>query len=115
MREIRKYRKSSELLLRKLPFSRLVREIAQEYKSDLRFQSEAILALQVACEAHLVDVLGRSNIIANHAKRVGIQVKDIQLSHTLDDRQSPAQWQGVATPRPPAMERRHQQRSNRTR
>jgi len=39
LREIRKFQKSTELLIRKLPFQRLVREIAQEYKSDLRFQS----------------------------------------------------------------------------
>ena len=45
LREIRKYQKSTELLMRKLPFQRLVREIATEYKSDLRFQSQAILAL----------------------------------------------------------------------
>ena len=47
LREIRKYQKSTELLIRKLPFQRLVREIAQDFKTDLRFQSSAILALQV--------------------------------------------------------------------
>ena len=47
LREIRKYQKSTELLIRKLPFQRLVREIAQDFKNDLRFQSTAILALQV--------------------------------------------------------------------
>ena len=106
---------SSGLLLRKLPFSRLVREIAQELKSDPLFQAEAILAWQEASEAYIVDVLGRSNIIATHAKRVGIQIKDVQLLHTLDERQSLAQLQGMVTPRSPAMERRHQQRSSRTR
>ena len=45
LREIRKFQKSTELLIRKLPFQRLVREIAGEYKSDLRFQSQAVLAL----------------------------------------------------------------------
>src|SRR5688572_9022823 len=54
LREIRRYQKSTDLLLRKLPFSRLVREIAQEYRSLLRFQSTAILALQEAAEAYLV-------------------------------------------------------------
>jgi len=53
LREIRKYQKSTELLIRKLPFQRLVREIAQDYKSDLRFQSNAVLALQEASEAYL--------------------------------------------------------------
>ena len=47
LREIRKYQKSTELLIRKLPFQRLVREIAQDFKTDLRFQSSAVLALQV--------------------------------------------------------------------
>ncbi|KAI3820264.1 hypothetical protein L1987_07808 [Smallanthus sonchifolius] len=48
LREIRKYQKSTELLIRKLPFQRLVREIAQDFKTDLRFQSHAVLALQEA-------------------------------------------------------------------
>ena len=54
LREIRRYQRSTELLLRKLPFMRLIREIAEEYKSDLRFQSLAIMALQEASEAYLV-------------------------------------------------------------
>lgn len=54
LREIRKYQKSTELLIRKAPFQRLVREIAQDFKNDLRFQSTAVLALQEASEAYLV-------------------------------------------------------------
>ena len=54
LREIRHYQKSSALLIRKLPFQRLVREIAQDFKTDLRFQSAAILCLQEAAEAYLV-------------------------------------------------------------
>ncbi|KAK1281756.1 histone H3.2 [Acorus calamus] len=54
LREIRKYQKSTELLIRKLPFQRLVREIAQDFKTDLRFQSSAVSALQEAAEAYLV-------------------------------------------------------------
>ena len=54
LREIRRYQKSTELLLRKLPFQRLVREVAQDFKSDLRFQSSAVLALQEASESYLV-------------------------------------------------------------
>lgn len=54
LREIRKYQKSTELLIRKAPFQRLVREIAQDFKNDLRFQSTAVLALQEAAEAYLV-------------------------------------------------------------
>ncbi|CAE6463548.1 unnamed protein product [Rhizoctonia solani] len=45
LREIRRCQKSTELLIRKLPFQRLVREIAQDFKTDLRFQSSAVLAL----------------------------------------------------------------------
>ena len=61
LREIRKYQKSTELLIRKLPFQRLVREIAQDFKADLRFQSVAILALQEAAEAYLVRAARRTS------------------------------------------------------
>ncbi len=70
--EIRKYQKSTELLIRKLPFQRLVREIAQDFKTDLRFQSSAILALQEASEAYLVGLFEDTNLCAIHAKRVTI-------------------------------------------
>ena len=77
LREIRKYQKSTELLIRKLPFQRLVREIATDYKSDLRFQSMAILALQEACEAYMVSLFEDTNLCAIHAKRVTIMPRDI--------------------------------------
>ena len=54
LREIRRYQKSTELLIRRLPFQHLVREIAMDYRSELRFQSTAIMALQEASEAYLV-------------------------------------------------------------
>ena len=72
LREIRHYQKSTELLIRKMPFQRLVREIAQDFKSYLRFQSGAILALQEASEAYLVGLFEDSNLCAIHAKRVTI-------------------------------------------
>eukprot|EP01034_Spumella_vulgaris_P037506 gene37506-46272_t len=50
LREIRKYQKTTDLLIRKIPFQRLVREVAQDYKVDLRFQSSSILALQESAE-----------------------------------------------------------------
>lgn len=56
LREIRRYQKSNDLLLRKLPFQRLVREIAQDFKADLRFQSSAIMAIQTAAEAMCVSL-----------------------------------------------------------
>ncbi|KAF4013677.1 hypothetical protein R6Z07F_016943 [Ovis aries] len=80
LREIRRYQKSTELLIRKLPFQRLVREIAQDFKTDLRFQSSAVMALQEACEAYLVGLFEDTNLCAIHAKRVTIMPKDIQLA-----------------------------------
>ena len=83
LREIRKYQKSTELLIRRLPFQRLVREIAAEFKNDLRFQSTAILALQEASEAYLVSLFEDTNLCAIHAKRVTIMPKDIQLARRI--------------------------------
>jgi histone H3 len=83
LREIRKYQKSTELLMRKLPFQRLIREIAQDFKADLRFQSTAILALQEAAEAYLVGLFEDTNLCAIHAKRITIMPKDIQLARRL--------------------------------
>jgi histone H3 len=83
LREIRKYQKSTELLIRKLPFQRLVREIAQDFKTDLRFQSSAILALQESSEAYLVGLFEDTNLCAIHAKRVTIMPKDIQLARRI--------------------------------
>ncbi|XP_013965997.1 LOW QUALITY PROTEIN: histone H3-4-like isoform X3, partial [Canis lupus familiaris] len=81
LREIRRYQKSTELLIRKLPFQRLVREIAQDFKTDLRFQSSAVMALQEACEAYLVGLFEDTNLCAIHAKRVTIMPKDIQVPY----------------------------------
>ena len=101
LREIRRYQKSTELLIRKLPFQRLVREIAQDFKTDLRFQSAAIAALQEASEAYLVGLFEDTNLCAIHAKvftlhslsplssltqpaqRVTIMPKDIQLARRI--------------------------------
>jgi len=83
LREIRKYQKSTELLIRRLPFQRLVREIAQDFKTDLRFQSSAVMALQEAAEAYLVSLFEDTNLAAIHAKRVTIQPKDLALARRL--------------------------------
>ncbi|KAJ2046549.1 histone H3.1 [Coemansia sp. RSA 376] len=83
LREIRRYQKSTELLIRKLPFQRLVREIAQDFKTDLRFQSSAIAALQEAAEAYLVSLFEDTNLAAIHGRRVTIQPKDLQLARRL--------------------------------
>lgn len=83
LREIRKYQKSSELLIRKLPFQRLVREIAQSFRTDLRFQSGAVLALQEAAESYLVGLFEDSNLCAIHARRVTIMPQDLKLARRL--------------------------------
>ena len=111
LREIRRYQKSTELLIRRLPFQRLFREIAQEFKADLRFQSSAVQAIQEAAEAYLVNLfegmpsrvflfpacrahalvllrcfplcLSDTNLCAIHAKRVTIMPKDIQLARRI--------------------------------
>jgi histone H3 len=83
LREIRRYQKSVELLIRKLPFQRLVREIAQDFMTDLRFRADAIMALQEAAEAYMVCLFEDTNLCAIHAKRVTIQPKDIQLARRI--------------------------------
>jgi histone H3 len=83
LREIRRYQKSTELLIKKLPFQRLVKEISQNYKTDLRFQSSAIMALQEGAEAFLVGLFEDTNLCAIHAKRVTILPKDMFLARRI--------------------------------
>ena len=82
LREIRRYQKSTDLLLRKLPFQRLVREVANEMKA-VRFQANAIAALQEATEAYVVALFEDTNLCAVHAKRVTIMPKDLQLARRI--------------------------------
>ncbi|GJD10256.1 Histone H3 [Galdieria sulphuraria] len=81
--EIRKFQKSTELLIRKLPFARLVKEITQHYHHELRWQVEAVLALQTSAEDYLVGLLEDANLCAIHAKRVTIMPKDMQLARRI--------------------------------
>ena len=81
--EIRKYQRSTDLLIRKLPFQRLVREIALIQRGDMRFQSHALLALQEAAEAYLVGLFEDANLCAIHAKRVTIFPKDLSLARRI--------------------------------
>jgi histone H3/H4 len=84
LREIRAYQSSTDLLLRRLPFARLVREIQQSMsKIAFRWQGSAILALQEAAEAHLVGLFEDSNLCALHAKRVTVMPKDMQLARRI--------------------------------
>ena len=87
LKEIRQYQKSGELLIRKLPFQRLVREIAQQFdsvtNSGIRFQSTAILALQEAAEAYVVGLFEDSNVCAIHARRITVMPRDIRLARRI--------------------------------
>ena len=83
LREIRRYQKSTELLIRKMPFQRLVREITQDMKKELRFQTSTILALQEASEAYLVGLFEDTHLCAIHAKRVTITPSDMQLARRI--------------------------------
>ncbi|OJJ81938.1 histone H3 family protein [Aspergillus glaucus CBS 516.65] len=88
LKEIRKYQRSFDLLIQKLPFARLVREVALELLpadvgEQLRWQSHAIQALQEAAEAFLVHLFEDTNLCALHAKRVTIMQKDIQLARRI--------------------------------
>ena len=83
LREIRRFQKSTDLLLKKAPFQRLVRELSQEHQADLRFQSSAVLALQEASEAYLVGLFEDTNLCAIHAKRVTVMPKDMQLARRI--------------------------------
>ena len=83
LQDIRHFQKTSALLIRKLPFQRLVREITQDYKTDLRFQSAAILCLQEAAEAYLVKLFDDTNLSAIHTRRVTLMPKDILLARRI--------------------------------
>ena len=87
LREIRRYQKSTDLLIRKAPFSRLVRELAQNLKektgADKLWMSTAVLALQESNEAYLVGLFEDTNLCTIHSGRVTIQPKDIQLARRI--------------------------------
>ena len=90
LREIRRYQKSTECLIKRSPFQKLIREISQEYRVcpdgpgtpsiQVRFQSTAIAGLQEAAENFIVGVFEDVNLFAVHAKRVTIMPRDIRLA-----------------------------------
>ncbi|KAH6624922.1 histone H3-like protein [Chaetomium sp. MPI-SDFR-AT-0129] len=95
LKEIRRYQANTDLLMSKLPFARLVREIALQYqpeREELRWQSQAILALQESAEAFLVHLFEDTNLCAIHAKRVTIMQKDIQLARRIRGLWGAAAW-----------------------
>ena len=83
LREIRRYQKSTELLIRKLPFQHLVHEILQGYGVGYRVTPAMMMALQEAAEAYLAQLLEDSNLCAIHAKHITIQPKDMQLARRI--------------------------------
>jgi histone H3 len=84
-REIRKFQKTTDILIRKAPFQRLLREIVQDMsrKSDLRMQSTALLALQEAAEYFMVDVFNNTNLCLQHSKHKTIMHKDLVLAFCI--------------------------------
>jgi histone H3 len=83
LREIRRYQKSTDLLIRELLFQRLVREIAKKYRPHLKFQGSCLMALQVGSEAYLIELFEDTNLCAIHAKRVTIMPNDIKLARRI--------------------------------
>ena len=83
LREIKRYQRSDELIFPILAFDRLVREIAQDYKTDLRFGKGAFAAIHLFTEYYIVDLLMDTQLSSIHAKRVTIMPKDIQLARRI--------------------------------
>ena len=83
LKDIRHFQKTLALLIRRLPFQRLVRKIAKDFKTDLRFQSAALLCLQEATEAYLVGLLKDANLCAIHARRITIMPRNIKLARRI--------------------------------
>src|SRR6185369_6831785 len=89
LREIRKYQKTAEPLLRKLPFRRLVREICQNTrtidtptggKEDFRWKLDALTSIQEAAESELIKLFEFTNMLAIHSKRQTIMIRDMKLA-----------------------------------
>ena len=83
LREIRRYQRSTELLIKKLPFQRLVREISQKLKNGIKFQSAALGALQEAAESYLIGLFEDTNLCSIHANRITIMPKDLRLARLI--------------------------------
>lgn len=92
LREIRQFQASTDLLIPKLPFARLVREVTQKYWPDsgfFRYTVQGLLALQTAAEAYLIGIFEDSVLCSVHARRVTLQVKDIHLALRIRGRLYP--------------------------
>jgi histone H3 len=83
LNEIRKFQKSTDLLIHRLPFARLVKETTLKFHHALQWQSIAIEAVQHACEDYIIGLMEDANLSAIHAKRVTIMPKDIHLAQRI--------------------------------
>lgn len=83
LREVKRYQKTVNMLLPRAPFQRLVKEITERMDHKLRFQSQALQALQEATEAYIVGLFEDTNLCAIHAKRVTVQKKDMHLARRI--------------------------------
>lgn len=84
LKEIRFYQRNTDLLIRRLPFARLVREVQTVFfRKPYRWQAQAMLALQEAAESHIVGLFEDANLCTIHAKRVTIMPKDMQLARRI--------------------------------
>lgn len=83
LREIRRYQKSTELLIPKIAFQRLAREISQSFKDNMQFQVNSLEALHEAAENFIVRLMEDANLCAIHAKRVTVMPRDIKLAMRL--------------------------------
>ena len=83
LREIQRYQKSTDLLIRRAPFQWVVYEIVRSFRNDIRIQAVAIKGLQEAAEAYLVGLFEDSNLCAIHAKQVTIMPRDVQLTRRI--------------------------------
>ncbi|KAF1746065.1 hypothetical protein GCK72_022517 [Caenorhabditis remanei] len=83
LREIRRYQKSTDFLIRKAQFQRLIKQIVQDLNVEFRFQSAGIEALRCGAESYLVELFADTNLCAIHAKRITIMPKDIQLARRI--------------------------------
>ena len=83
LKEIRRYQRSTDLLIKKLPFQRLARSLVQEYAPSFRIKIAALSALQEGVEAYIVGLFEDTNLCAIHAKRVTIMPKDMQLAQRI--------------------------------
>ena len=83
LKEIRKFQRSTDLLIHKLPFTRLVKEITFTFHHSLQWQGIALEAIQHAAEDYIIGLMGDANLSALHAKRVTIMPKDLQLARRI--------------------------------